>query len=331
MSSTNIIIRRMTMYGGFPIFICGTIGNLLNLILLWETRQNSCGLIFLYSSIINCIVLFYGLFTRILSVGFDLDWSSHNLIWCKTRVAFTQTGFLISLTCLCLSSLDRFLSSCREEKYRKLSCLSLARISLFVISLLWLLHSIPYLISAQLLPNINTGLTSCSLIPNQAFLNYQIYVSLPIYLGAFPAGTLIITGLLTYRNLTKLQNDRQRQLIQKQLTIMMLIQIPVVLCSMLPYVVFMTYSSMTSTYPKSAYQRSVESLMTHVVTLLFYMTYACPFYVYLASSKSFRENFKQLICCRKLDFLRNNQIQPYSTNRTRTQTATALEPNETTL
>ena len=301
MSSTNIIIRRMTMYGGFPIFICGTIGNLLNLILLWETRQNSCGLIFLYSSIINCIVLFYGLFTRILSVGFDLDWSSHNLIWCKTRVAFTQTGFLISLTCLCLSSLDRFLSSCREEKYRKLSCLSLA------------------------------GLTSCSLIPNQAFLNYQIYVSLPIYLGAFPAGTLIITGLLTYRNLTKLQNDRQRQLIQKQLTIMMLIQIPVVLCSMLPYVVFITYSSMTSTYPKSAYQRSVESLMTHVVTLLCYMTYACPFYVYLASSKSFRENFKRLICCRKLDFLRNNQIQPYSTNRTRTQTATAPEPNETTL
>ena len=121
MSSTNILIRQMTMYAGFSIFICGTIGNLLNLILLWETRQNSCGLIFLYSSMIKCIVLFYGLFTRILSVGFDLDWSSHNLIWCKIRIAFTQTSFLISLTCFSLSSLDRFLSSCRAEKYRKLS------------------------------------------------------------------------------------------------------------------------------------------------------------------------------------------------------------------
>ena len=67
----------------------------------------------LWISIFNCIVLFDVLFddllTRILSVGFDLDWSNRNVIWCKTRIALTQTSFLISLRCFCLSSIDQYL------------------------------------------------------------------------------------------------------------------------------------------------------------------------------------------------------------------------------
>ena len=327
MSSTNILVRQITLYGGFPIFISGTVGNLLNVILLWRTRRNPCGLIFIYSSIINCIVLFYGLFTRILAVGFDLDWSNTNLIWCKIRVTVTQTSFLISLTCFSLSSIDRFLSSCRQEKHRRLSRLSLAQIALCSTTLFWLLHAIPYLIYAELLRNVNTGAIACSLIPNQSYFIYRIYILLPIYLGLFPAGILIITGLLTYRNLTKLQLGRQRQLIQKQLTIMMLIQIPIIVCSILPYVIFVSYTSFTSTQVKSAYQRSLESLVTNVVTLLFYITYACPFYVFLASSKSFRENLKQLILCGKVDSFRQNQVQPSSMGRTRNLTEAMPKPN----
>lgn len=320
MSSNTVLIRQITIYGGFPILISGSIGNLFNVILLWQTRNNPCGLIFIYSSIINCIVLFYGLFTRILTVGFELDWSNTNVIWCKARVALTQTSFLISLTCFSFASIDRFLSSCREEKYRRFSRLSFAQIALILISLFWLLHSIPYFIYAELLRNANTGALACSLIPNQSYFIYRIYFSLPINLGFLPAAILTLTGLLTYRNLTKLQLDRQRQVIQKQLTIMMLIQIPIIVCSILPYVIFITYVSLTSTQVKSAYQRSLESLVTNIVTLLFYITYACPFYVFLASSKSFRENFKQLISCGKVNGFRQNQIRPSSVGKTRCPT-----------
>jgi hypothetical protein len=79
----------------------------------------------------------------------NLDWSNTNLIWCKTCIAFTQTSFLISLTCFCLSSIDRFFVSCRQEKYRKLSRLSLSRWAIIIITLFWLGHSIPYLFYFQ--------------------------------------------------------------------------------------------------------------------------------------------------------------------------------------
>ncbi|CAF3980522.1 unnamed protein product, partial [Rotaria sp. Silwood1] len=120
MSSTNTIISSITIYVGIPIFLSGTLGNILNVRLLWRTRYNPCAFIFLVSSLINCIVLFYGLFTRILGIGFHLDWSITNRIWCKTRATLTQSSFLISLTCICLASIDRFFASCRQEKYRKL-------------------------------------------------------------------------------------------------------------------------------------------------------------------------------------------------------------------
>ncbi|CAF4304501.1 unnamed protein product, partial [Rotaria sordida] len=43
MSSNNALIRSITIYAGFPIFIGGTLGNLLNVRFLWRTRHNPCG------------------------------------------------------------------------------------------------------------------------------------------------------------------------------------------------------------------------------------------------------------------------------------------------
>ncbi|CAF0938320.1 unnamed protein product [Rotaria sordida] len=312
MYSDTALIRSITVYGGSPIFIFGTLGNLLNIRFLWRTRRNPCAFIFLVSSFFNCIVLFYGLFTRILSTGFDLDWSNTNRIWCKTRIAFTEASFLISITCICLASIDRFLTSCRQEKYRKLSRLSLTRWAIILTIIFWLGHSIPYLIYAELSYNSKTGLISCLLLINTAHANYLRYVALPVYLGLFPSMILIITGLMTYRNTNRLQILRQRQLLQKQLTSMMLTQIPIILFSTLPYIIFTEYTAVTSTIIKSTDQKAVERLFTNIVTLLFYITFACPFFVFFASSASFRREAKMFLLREKTNLFTTNQIQPYS-------------------
>ncbi|UJR20251.1 hypothetical protein I4U23_023382 [Adineta vaga] len=317
MSSTTELVRSMTIYGGIPIFACGIIGNLLNIRFLWRTRRNPCAFIFLSSSIINCLVLFYGLFTRILSVGFNLDWSSNNLIWCKARIAFTQASFFMSLTCVCLASIDRFFASCRDENYRRLSRLSYAICGVLLTCLFWLAHSTCEFIYGVIVTNPITGLSVCSVVSPQEFTNYRMYVSLPIYLGVLPTLILTISGFLTYRNINKLQGDRQREIIQKQLTRMMLIQIPIILFSTIPYIIYTEYAVFSATTPKTTEQRMIESITSSVLTLLFYISFASSFFVFFTSSKSFRHEAKLFFSCQKQDPNGTNQIQPYSTAESR--------------
>ncbi|CAF1115212.1 unnamed protein product [Adineta ricciae] len=307
MSSSAELIRCITLYVGLPVFSIGTVGNLLNIRYLWRTRNNPCAFLFLVGSIVNCIVLFYGLLTRILSVGFNLDWSTTNVGWCKTRIAFTQASFLISLTCVCLASFDRLFSSCRQEKYRRLSRLSLARISVLLTTVLWLGHSVPYLVYAELISNSNTDSVSCSLLPNKSYATYRTYVALPLYLGVFPAMILIVTGILTYRNTNHLRQGQQRQLIQKQLTTVMLLQTPCILLSTSPYVVFTVYLTLTTAVVKSADVKSMENILSSVFTLIFYFAFSCQFFIFYISTKSFREEMKNFILHK-----RTNRVRPIS-------------------
>ncbi|CAF0799486.1 unnamed protein product [Adineta ricciae] len=313
MSSTTELVRSLTIYAGIPIFTIGTIGNLLNVRCLWRTRRNPCAFIFISLSLINCLVLFYGLFTRILGVGFNLDWATSNVIWCKCRAAFSQAVSFMSLTCVCLASIDRYFASCREEKYRRLSRLSYAICAVLLTCVFWLLHSIPDLIYGTIARNAVTGVVTCTSSAPKDFINYQIYVSLPMYLGVFPALILIASGLFTYRNTSQLQAERQREVIQKQLTKMMLVQIPIILVSTLPYIVFTEYAIFSATTAKSTAQRATESILSNSITLLFYLSFATSFFVFFVSSNSFRHEAKLFILCRKRESDGNTQVQPFST------------------
>ena len=313
MSMLNNLLASITLYAGGTILISGLCGNLLNIRLLWRNRRNPCAYFFLHSSVINCLVLILGLFTRILSVSFNVDWAKTDRVWCKIRVAFSQSSFLISLTLVCLTSIDRMLISSRKEKYRRLSRLSVSQWSTAMAIIVWCLHSIPHLVLADLIPTTsNNQITfSCSLTPNHYFPFYQTYFLLPLYLGVAPTSALLITGLITYSNSRQIHMDRQRQYIQRQLTSMMLTQIPIIILSTLPYVIINEYLILTSTAVKSSSQRSLESFLNQVFTLLFYGAFSCQFFVFFVSSKSFRKETKRFVLCRHpLD----NRVQPTSIN-----------------
>ncbi|UJR19365.1 hypothetical protein I4U23_022494 [Adineta vaga] len=313
MSSATPLIRSITIYTGLPIFICGAVGNLLNLRLLWPTRHNSCAFIFLTLSFVNCIVLFYGLFTRILSVGFGLDWSPTNIGWCKTRVPFIQSSTLISFSCICLASIDRFLITCRQEKYRKWSRLSTARWAVAVAVFIWIGHAIPYIVYYQIVASSsssNTTSFTCSLISETSYNNYRTYFVLPVFYGLIPTTVLTVMGVMTYRNINTLQLGRQRQAVQQHLTLMLLVQIPIIIGSTIPYVVFTEYLTLTATVIKSADQVTRENIINNIVNPLFYITFACPFFVFFISSPTFRQETMVLLLCRPKERISNNRIQP---------------------
>ncbi|CAF1586051.1 unnamed protein product, partial [Didymodactylos carnosus] len=57
----------------------------------------------------------------ILTYGFDIDFTVSSLIWCKLRLYLRQTFALISLTCICLATIDRYLITCQEFHVRRIS------------------------------------------------------------------------------------------------------------------------------------------------------------------------------------------------------------------
>ncbi|CAF4552596.1 unnamed protein product, partial [Rotaria sp. Silwood2] len=72
------------------------------------------------------------------------------------------------------------------------------------------------------------------------------------------------------------------------------------------------YSTFTATMVKSTDQKAVELVIRNIVSITCYITFACPFFVFLASSKTFREDAKMLFLCQKINLWRPNQIQPHS-------------------
>ncbi len=116
MSSISLsnISTQFSIYVGLPIFIFGTIGNLINLRLLFSTRTHSCSFLLFVSSFFNLTALSVGLLPRVLTIGFAIDASSSSMIWCKSRLFISYTGTVTSITCICFASIDRFFVSCRS-------------------------------------------------------------------------------------------------------------------------------------------------------------------------------------------------------------------------
>ena len=313
MPTLTAILDEITLYVGGTILISGMLGNLLNIRLLLPNRRNPCAYFFLHSSVINCLVLMLGLLTRILSLRFNIDWTRTDRAWCKIRIAFTQSSFLISLTLVCLTSIDRMFITSRKEKYRRLSRLSMSQWSTAITIGFWFLHSIPHLVLTDLVPSISKNQTTftCVLMSTPQFSFYQTYIALPIYLGLCPTSILLLTGLITYSNSRHILIDRQRHFIQRQLTSMMLTQIPIIILSTLPYAVFIEYLILTAFSIKSPSQYVLEGFLNQIFTLIFYCAFSCQFFVFYLSSKPFRKETKRFLLCTRES---KNSIRPATSN-----------------
>ncbi|CAF0744470.1 unnamed protein product [Adineta steineri] len=136
LTNTSIIFqldrlsRNLNLTIGFIILIGGSFGNLLNIFVFISSgnyKHNASSLYAMVRSFFDLVVLYCGLFTRILSFGFQIDATVTNQVWCKLRVAFIDVAALMSFTCLCMQSIDAFFASSRSVVYRQLSSVRIAR------------------------------------------------------------------------------------------------------------------------------------------------------------------------------------------------------------
>jgi hypothetical protein len=225
MSSTivdalKLATNQSSIYGGFLVFFIGMIGNILNIIIftsLKTFRETSAAFYMTVTSAVDIFQLVVGLLSRILITGYNIDPTATSSFICKARQFTVITTMLIIFTCMCLATIDQFLSL--TNRWRHLCDVKVASRVVIVAVIVCFLHGIPVFIFQDLYPPPGTGPTSCS-FTNTGYSIYYSEFLFPVLLGFLPLIIRIIFGLLAFVNVRRFQNrqvpilrlDRDKQL-----------------------------------------------------------------------------------------------------------------------
>ena len=196
----NDVSVQFNRYFSLIILLFGSIGNLLNCLVLSQPslRSNPCVFLFLMSSIANLISIISGLSTRVLA-GWDMDFTVTNGYLCKFRVYMMFVSRTIAFWLIAFAAVDRWYSSCNQSQHRQMSSLQNAqRGSIAILILSSLVYcQILYCYEANLL---NTPLQCygktmiCRLITDLTYAFVTII---------FPILIMSIFGIMTISNIRK--------------------------------------------------------------------------------------------------------------------------------
>lgn len=232
----------ISIYFGIPMLIIGVLGGLLNLVVflsLKTFRHSSCAFYLIIMSAVNVLILVTGLLSRITISGFSIDWTQTSTFYCKARVYFNQLSILLSLTCICLATIDQYLSTNVNFQWHRKNGWKLARFLVTFFVLIWILHGIPYLFFYNVVFSSKTGKFSCT-ITSVIFQQYTVYGFLLIFSGTLPLIITFLFGLLSYRNIKQLAyrtTPLVRRESDKQLTTMVLVHVVFDFFTLVPYVI----------------------------------------------------------------------------------------------
>ncbi len=238
----HYISHQVTIYLGIPIFILGVIGGCLNFIVflsLKTFRQSSCAFYLTIMSLVDVVYLITGLLTFIMMNGFSIDWTKQSRFYCIFREGFVHICILISFTCLCLATIDQYLATCSSPRRQQLCSIKLARCLCVVSVFVWCLYGIAFFTSYDLVVIPLTGQLDCIVI-NNVFQEYFQTFHVLILLGVLPVTITVVFGCLAYRNVQQLSYRTiplVRRELDKQLTIMVLMQVVFNVFAITPYTI----------------------------------------------------------------------------------------------
>lgn len=241
----NSVSTQFSVYFGFIILIAGVIGNIFDIMIflnLKTFRENSCAFYLTAMAFVNIGQLVSSLFPRLMNLWFAIDWSVASLVYCKIRAYIFQVCSLTSFTCMCLATVDQFLTTSSKPHLQRLSSIKIAHRSLIIGNIIWLLHGIPTLIYQNHVISFVTGNYSCA-ISNKMFQDYFTYGFVLGLVSCLPILITAIFGLLAYHSITQLAYRTVplvRRELDKQLTVMVLSQVVFNFFALVPYTVVNT-------------------------------------------------------------------------------------------
>lgn len=323
----NSIATTSNRYLSVFIFIFGSIGNILNLLVLSQRslRLNSCAWLFLVASVVNLVCIITGLSTRVLS-GWGTDPTIHITWFCKLRALIVFSTRTISIWLITLATIDRWLLSNRSAHLRQKSTLKNAQKWAIIII------TISTIIYAQTIYCYDTNMigtpVSCySKEQTCRLMNHILFASITV---SFPVLLMTLFGLLTISNVRKsyrrthaaplrdvkstgsklselVPSTAERRLKRKtdhSLLRMLLVQIVLLVIFTFPLSMENLYSSIIGEN-KSPEVQAANNFIYGIGVLIFYLSNGMPFYIYtLFGGKLFQKALYDLLqlCKRKIMF-----------------------------
>ena len=274
-SSLGYIAKQITIYLGTFTLVAGVVGGFLTTVVflsLRTFRESPCAFYLTIMSIVNIGQMLTGLLSRIVTTGFNIDWSQTSLFFCKFRYYCFQICSLTSMTCICLATIDQYLITCTRPRWQRWSNIKLARRLVVIFVVIWILHNTPYLIYYNHVESISTSRVTC-INTNNIFQQYMTY-GISLFFGkVLPISITFFFGFLAYRNVQQLSHrvlPLVRRELDKQLTVMILLLVVFSFFTMLPYIIV----NLLTTVPQLTQDAIVSAQLQLATTLTFLLVYA---------------------------------------------------------
>ena len=189
------IMDGLTIYGNISLLAIGLIGNTLNILVFATLRlfhKNPSAFCVLIESMANLGQMLTSSVTHILSFGFGISASTNSLFWCKTKNVAQQCFNLLFMGSICFAALDQFLSTHPRYYSRQINSFKLIKRLLFVLIVLTLLHSIPFLVFFEIIPRQGCIVKSPLLMTYYSFFYYAALVGLLPILITITLGSIAV-------------------------------------------------------------------------------------------------------------------------------------------
>ncbi|CAF2805768.1 unnamed protein product [Rotaria sp. Silwood2] len=307
--------QRIITYGGIAIFIVGLVGGILNIIVflsLKTFRESSCAFYLTILSIVNIGQLVTSLLTRIMITGFNIDWTQNSLFYCKFRTFVFQATAMISFTCICLATIDQYFATCSRIQWQRWCHIKIARHIMIFAILIAIIEQSPCLFLYDHMKISTTNITVCT-TTNEFFIQFNVYFNYLIIGNILPYLITFSFGLMAYRNIKEIAYRTVplvRRELDKQLTIMVLIQVVYTFFSMFPNMIvylILAYGNIENLVIVAQLR-----LVYTILTCLYYSYFASPFYIYACASERFR---RQLVHVISTIYLKRFQAQVVTANQ----------------
>ncbi|CAF1489317.1 unnamed protein product [Adineta ricciae] len=304
---------QFARYVTIPVYFLSFMSELLTITIflsLKTFRQNSCAFYLLSMSSFNFIRLIISTTLVVISMAFTINWTSLIVFYCQIRSLVALSCLINAVTLLCLAVIDQYLATCARQQWQQWSNIKVAHRLTILVSVIWFCHGILYVIYFRQLSPINTAI--CISV-DPVFLQYHIYGYFLTLTNLFPL-VAVIFGLMAYRNtrtLTTRTNPLVRHELDKQLTIMVLVEICVYAFTQIPYSITNGFLLLnTNRDPVFIAQWNLINAVTLTLNIL---TNGNSFFTYICVSKRFRRQAKYVLYDIHMIRWQQNRIHPDQT------------------
>jgi hypothetical protein len=308
----NSLLHNLYRFGGPILIIFGTISSIVTVIVFTQKnlRKNPCSIYFIARNISNLLFIYLSLLYETLALGYNINPSSYNLIYCRFSIYMSFLFDILSPFYLTLTSIDRVFVTSPNASMRKRSTHSLAYTLSITGVIFWMLFHIHTLFFANII-HISPNFFYC-------YLQLGLYSTLVTYYSLIIKG-IVAPVLLTIFGVWTMKNVRNTRLVKiaPDLSIVSNNQYPIqlkdrqiVLILAKDIIIYIVFSSMmsivflyeliTQYHIRTIEQKEVEHFIRYISTFCVSFPFCISFYTNLIVSKTFRNEVKKIFSFRQV-------------------------------